>query len=327
MNSMRLSTIALAAASLYLLLAGACAYAQGDYPAKPIRIIVPFPPGGSNDIVARYVGQKLAARLGQQTVIDNRGGADGIIGTQIASAAPADGYTLLVSSVTHTMTPATHKKLPYDPVRSFMPVALMGAGPVMIGGFPGAPFTTLKEVIALAKAKPGALHYASSSMGGLTQFAGELFNVMTGAKIAIVAYKGGAPAITDVLAGHVPLLVNVLAPVVPHVKSGRLRLLGVGSARRMALLPDAPTIAEQGVPGYEASTWWGMLAPAGLPRSLTERLNADVNAILYEPETGKWLHTQAAEALTGTPADFAARIAADIVKWRNVAREAGISIQ
>ena len=212
------------------LLGVALAHAQGSYPTKPIRIIVPFPPGGSNDIVGRYIGQKLAARLEQQTVIDNRAGADAIIGTQLASTAPADGYTLLAISVTHTMTPATHKKLPYDPIRSFTPIALMGTGPVMIGSFPGAPFNRLKDVVAAGKAKPGALQYASSSAGGLTHFAGELFNLMTGARLSIVAYKGGTPAITDVIAGHVPLLINTLAPVVPHVRSGRLRMLGVGSA-------------------------------------------------------------------------------------------------
>ena len=225
------------------------------------------------------------------------------------------------------MTPATHKKLPYDPVRSFTPIALTGTGPVMIGSYPGAPFTTLKEVIALSKAKPGALQYASSSMGGLTQFAGELLNVMTGAKLAIVAYKGGTPAITDVIAGHVPLLINTLATVVPHIKSGRLRLLGVGSAQRTAALPDAPTIAEQGVPGYEASIWWGVMAPVGLPRPLVTRLNADINAIMREPETVKWLTSQAADTLTGTPEDFAQKIVTDMEKWRRVAKEAGLAIQ
>ena len=295
------------------------------YPTKPIRIIVPFPPGGSNDIVGRYIGQKLAARLGQQTVIDNRAGADAIIGTQIASTAPADGYTLLAISVTHTMTPATHKKLPYDPVRSFTPIALMGTGPVMIGSFPGASFNSLKDVVTASKAKPGALQYASSSAGGLTHFAGELFNLMTGARLSIVAYKGGTPAITDVIAGHVPLLINTLAPVVPHVRSGRLRMLGVGSAQRTATLPDAPTIAEQGVPGYEASIWWGMVGPAGLPRAVVAKLNAEISAIVREPETIKWLTSQAADPLTATPDAFAAMIAADLAKWSKVAREAGLT--
>ena len=220
--------------------------AQVPYPTKPIRIIVPFPPGGSNDLVGRYVGQKLTARLGQQTVIDNRAGADAIIGTQLAASAPPDGYTLLIVSTTYTMTPATHKKLPYDPVKSLTPVALIGTGPVMIAAWPGLPVNSLKELITLAKAKPGQLHYASSSAGGVTHFAGELFNLMAGVKIVHVAYKGGAPAITDAMAGHVPLLINTLFPVLPHVRSGRLKILGVSSAKRTAVLPEAPTIAEAG---------------------------------------------------------------------------------
>ena len=323
-----LSSLVPACLSLCWALACTFAHAQGahaTYPTKPVRIIVPFPPGGSNDIVARYVAQRLSGRLAQQMVIDNRGGADAIIGTQLASAAPVDGYTLLAISVTHTMTPATHKKLPYDPVRSFTPIALMGTGPVMIGSFPGAPFTNLKDVIAAAKVKQGALQYASSSAGGLTHFAGELFNLMSGAKLSIVAYKGGTPAITDVMAGHVPLLINTLATVVPHIRSGRLRLLGVGSAQRTAALPDAPTVAEQGLPGYEASIWWGMVAPTGLSNTIVTRLNAEITAIMRDPDTVKWLTSQAADSLTGTPGEFTHKIAADLAKWRKVAREAGMT--
>lgn len=308
----------------------ACACAQiteEKYPAKPIRIIVPFPPGGSNDVVARYIGQRLTARLGQQTVIDNRAGADAIIGTQLAAVAPPDGYTLLAASVTHTMTPATHKKLPYDPVRSFTPVALIGTGPVMIGAFPGAQLHTLKDLIAAAKARPGAIQYASSSAGGLTHFAGELFNLMTGAKMTIVAYKGGTPAITDVIAGHVPVLINTLPVVLPHARSGRLRILGVGSTRRTAVLPDTPTIAEAGVPGYEASIWWGLLAPAGLPRGIGAKMNGEIGAIVREAETVKWFTAQAADPLSATPEEFARMIAADLAKWSKVAKEAGLSAQ
>lgn len=302
------------------------AHAQTAYPTKPVRVIVPFPPGGSNDVVARYTGQKLAARLGQTFVIDNRAGADAIIGTQLAAAAVADGYTLLAASITHTMTPATHKKLPYDPLRSFTPVALIGTGPVMIGAFPGAQIHSLKDLIALSKTKPGGVQYASSSAGGLTHFAGELFNLMTGAKLAIVAYKGGTPAINDVIAGHVPVLINTLAVVLPHARSGRLRILGVGSAQRTAALPDTPTVAESGVPGYEASIWWGLLGPAGLPRGIVERLNAEIGAIVREPDTVKWFTAQAADPLTATPAAFERMISADIAKWRKVADAAGLSV-
>ena len=225
------------------------------------------------------------------------------------------------------MTPATHKQLPYDPVRSFTPVALMGRGPVMIGAFYGAPFNSLKDVIAVARARPGTLQYASSSAGGLTHFAGELLGLMSGAKLAIVAYKGGAPAITDVIAGHVPLLINTLAPVVPHVRSGRLRMLGVGSAQRTAVLPDAPTIAEQGVAGYEASIWWGMAALSNTPPAIVNKLNADLSTIVREPDTVKWLISQAADPLTATPGAFAKMIEADLAKWSKVAKEAGLALQ
>jgi tripartite-type tricarboxylate transporter receptor subunit TctC len=317
------------ACAITLQFAPATKLAQGAeaYPSRPIRIIVPFPPGGSNDIVARYFGQKLTQRLGQQTVIDNRAGADAIIGTQLAAVAPPDGYTLLVVSTTFAMTPATHRRLPYDPQQSLAPITLIGSGPMIIASFPGLPVNSLKELIAMAKAKPGALHYASSSAGGMTHFAGELFNLMAGVNIVHVAYKGGAPALTDVMAGHVPLLFNTLGPVLPQIRSGRLKLLGVSSAKRTAVLPEAPTIAESGVPGYEATIWWGMLAPAGTPRAIVNKLNAEVGAIMREPETVKWFTAQAADPWPSTPDDFAKLLTADIARWRKVAKEAGISVQ
>jgi tripartite-type tricarboxylate transporter receptor subunit TctC len=225
------------------------------------------------------------------------------------------------------MTPATHRKLPYDPQQSLAPITLIGSGPMMIGSFPGLPVNSLKELIAMAKAKPGALHYASSSAGGMTHFAGELFNLMAGVNIVHVAYKGGAPALTDVMAGHVQLLFNTLGPVLPQIRSGRLKLLGVSSAKRTAALPDAPTIAESGVPGYEAAIWWGMFAPAGTPRAIVNKLNAEVGAIMREPETVKWFTALAADPWPSTPEDFAKFLAADIARWRKVAKEAGISVQ
>jgi tripartite-type tricarboxylate transporter receptor subunit TctC len=301
------------------------ASAQAPYPNKPIRLIVPFPPGGSNDLVARYVGQKLTVRLGQQCVIDNRAGADGIIGTQLAANAMPDGYTLLMASITHTMTPATQRKLPYDPLKSFAPVALIGTAPVAISGYPPSQIHTVKDLITLAKTKPGQIQYASSSAGGLTHFAGELFNLMAGVKLAMVPYKGGAPAITDVIAGHVPVLINTLTPLLPHARSGRLKILGVSGAKRAAVLPDVPTVAEQGVPGYEASIWWGTLGPAGIPRELVNRLNQEVNAIVRDAESIKWLTSHAADPLMGTPEVFATLIVSDISKWQRVAREAGIN--
>jgi tripartite-type tricarboxylate transporter receptor subunit TctC len=298
--------------------------AADSYPAKPIRLIVPFPPGGSNDIVGRYIGQKLTARLGQQVVIDNRAGADAIIGTQLAAAAVADGYTFLMASTSHTMTPATHRKLPYDPVTSFTPVSLIGTAPVAIASYPAAPMQSLKDLIALAKAKPGQIQYASSSAGGLTHFAGELFNQMAGVKIVIVPYKGGAPAITDVIAGHVPVLINTLPPLLPYVRSGRLRLLGVSSAKRTAALPEAPTVAEAGVTGYEAGIWWGLMGPAGVPPGIVGKLNAEVGAIVREPDSVKWFTAQASDPASSAPDEFSKLIVADVAKWRKVAKSAGI---
>ncbi|MEN3355349.1 MAG: hypothetical protein V7640_3507, partial [Betaproteobacteria bacterium] len=276
------------------------AHVTGAYPTKPIRIIVPFPPGGSNDIIGRFIGQKLAARLGQQTVIDNRAGADAIIGTSLAANAAPDGYTLLLVSTTYTMTPATHKKLPYDPLKSLTPISLIATGPNTIATWPGLHVNSVKDLIALAKAKPGQLHYASSSAGGVTNFAGELFKLMAGVDIVHVTYKGGGPAMTDVMSGHVAVLVNTLLAVLPLARSGRLKVLGVTSAKRTAILPDIPTIAEAGVPGYEASIWWGVLGPAGMSRELVTKINSEIGAILGEPESVKWLTLQAADPLTAT---------------------------
>lgn len=303
-----------------------CVAAAQSYPTKSIRLIVGSSAGGGGDTFARVAAQGAAGMLGQQVVIDNRAGADAIIGTQLAASAAPDGYTFLSASITHTMTPATQKKLPYDPVKSFTPVTLIGSAPVTIATYPPAQINTLKELIALARARPGQMQYASSSAGGLTHFAGELFNLMAGVKLVIVPYKGGTPAITDVIAGHVPVLINTLPPVLPHVRSGRLKILGVSSAKRTAALPEVPTIAEAGVPGYEASIWWGVLGPASLPREIVNKINAELSAIVREPETVKWFTSQAADPLTATPDEFAKMMAADIVKWNKVAKEAGIGV-
>jgi len=295
------------------------------YPKKPIRIIVPFPPGGSNDIVGRFIAQKLAVRLGQPTVVDNRAGADAIIGTLLAANSTPDGYTLLIVSTTYTMTPATHGKLPYDPLNSLAPIALIGTGPNMIAASPAAQISSVKDLISIAKSKPGQLQYASSSIGGVTHFAGELFKLMAGIDIVHVSYKGGGPAITDVMAGHVPLLVNTLLPVLPHARSGRLKVIGVTGPRRTSILPEVPTVAEAGVPGYEASIWWGMLGPAGIPRHIVGTLNGAINAVLREPETLKWFVLQAAEPTPSTSDEFGKVIAGDIIKWARVAKEAGLA--
>lgn len=322
-----IATFAVAMNSLVVDAQAQAAPVTSAYPMKPIRIIVPFPPGGSNDIIGRYIAQQLSARLGQPTVVDNRGGADAIIGTQLAANAAPDGYTLLLVSTTYTMTPATHGKLPYDPQKSLAPVGLIATGPNTIAAWPGLQINSVKELITFAKAKPGHLQYASSSAGGVTNFAGELFKLMAGVDIVHVSYKGGAPAMTDVMAGHVPLIVNTLLPVLPHARSGRLKVLGVTSVKRTSVLPDTPTIAEAGVPGYEASIWWGLLGPAGMPRDIVTTLNREIGSILRDPEAVKWFTLQAADPAVTTPDEFRKIIAGDILKWARVAKEAGITKQ
>ncbi len=305
------------------------AHAQGldavvAYPSKPVRIIVPFPPGGSNDIVGRFIANKLTTRLKRQFVIDNRGGADSVIGSALAANAAADGYTLLIASVTYTMVPATGRKLPYDPVKSLTPVALIGTGPNLFATWPGLPVQSIKELIALAKAKPGHLRYASSSTGGNHHFAAELFKLMAGVNIMQVPYKGGGPAMIDVMAGNVEIAVATLISAIPHVRTQRLRALGVSSLKRSSVMPEVPTVHEAGVPGYEGNIWWGILGPSGIPAPIINKLNAEIGAILREPDTIKSLEAQAAEPTIATPQEFHSHIIANLEKWRKVARESGI---
>ncbi|MBI3067390.1 MAG: tripartite tricarboxylate transporter substrate binding protein [Betaproteobacteria bacterium] len=300
--------------------------AAKGYPARPIRIIVPFPPGGSNDILGRFIGQRLTERLGQQAVIDNRGGADGIIGTDIAARATPDGYTLLVVSTSYSMNPAVHK-LPYDPLKSLAPVSLIGTGPNVLATNPALPVKSVKELIALAKSKPGRLRYASSGIGGFNHFGGELFKSMAGVDMLHVPYKGGGPAMIDVISGQVEVLFGTLIQTLPHIRTGKLRALGVGGVKRSPALPAVPTIAESGVTGYDGSIWWGILGPAGMPRAIVTRLNTEIGAILRDPETAKRLSAEAAEPVIAPPEEFGKLIASNIAKWRRVAREASISAQ
>lgn len=294
------------------------------YPTKPVRIIVPFPPGGSNDIIGRFIANKLSQRSGRQFVVDNRGGADSVIGTTIAVAAQPDGYTLLIASVTYAMVPATGKKLSYDPIKSMAPVAMLGTGPNLFAIWPGLPVNSIKELIATAKAKPGQLRYASSSTGGNHHFAAELFKLMAGVDIMQIPYKGGGPAMIDVISGNVEIAVATLISAIPHVRTNRLRPLGVTSLTRSPIMPEVPTVSEAGVPGYEGSIWWGLLGPAGMPNAIINKLNAEVGAILRERETIKSLEAQAAEPTIATPEEFRKHLAAQIVKWTRVAKESGI---
>ena len=293
------------------------------FPTKPIRLIVPFPPGGSNDILGRFLAQKMSDRLGQQTIVDNRAGADGIIGTELAARAPADGHTLLIVSTSYTMNPAIHK-LPYDPVKSLAPISLIASGGNVIAVHPSLPIKTVKELIAVAKAKPGQLRYSSSGIGGFNHFGGELFNTMAGVKLVHIPYKGGGPAMLDVMSGQVEMTFCTLIQALPHMRSGKLKALGVGSARRSPLLPEVPTIAESGVPGYDGTIWWGVLGPAGIPGAIVTRLNTEIGVILRDPEMGKRLVAEAAEPVIETPEAFGKLIVNDIGKWGSVAKQAGL---
>ena len=289
-------------------------------------MVVPFPPGGSNDILGRFMGQKLSERLGQQVVIDNRGGADGIIGTEIAAKAPPDGHTLLIVSSAYSMNPAIYK-LPYDPLKSFTPISLIGTGGNVITVHPSVPVKNVKDLIALAKARPGQLRYASSGVGGFNHFGGELFKTMAGVDMIHVPYKGGGPAMIDVMSGQVEVLFSTLIQALPHIRSGKMRALGVGSEKRTPLMPDVPTIVESGVAGYDGSIWWGLLGPAGMPADIQTRLHSEVVAVLRDPESAKRLTAEAAEPAIATPDEFLKIIARDITKWISVAKQAGIKAQ
>jgi tripartite-type tricarboxylate transporter receptor subunit TctC len=303
---------------LLLCAAGGMAVAQ-SYPARPVRIVVAFPAGGGNDIIARFFSARLTPRLGQQIVIDNRGGASGIIGTEIVARAAPDGYTLLFTSLTHSMNEAI-TKLPYDTLKSFSPVSMLGRGTNVLVVNPALPVRTLSEFIALAKARPKQINYASTGVAGMHHFGGEMFKRAAGIDITHVPFKGGGPAQIAVMAGEVDMMFSTL----PHIRTGRLRPLAVGSLKRSPLLPELPTLNESGAPGYEFTVFWGIVAPAGTPAAIVQRLNAEFNAILSDPEAAKQLATEGAEVTPWTPAQFGALLENNVAMWKRVAREANI---
>jgi tripartite-type tricarboxylate transporter receptor subunit TctC len=299
--------------------------AAADFPNRPVRIIVPFPPGGSNDLLARYFGDKLTEQSGQQSVIDNRGGANGIIGTQLAAAATPDGYTLLAISVSYTMNAAV-RKLPYDVVKSFDPVAMFGTNSNCLVVAANGNLNSLKEIIALAKSKPGSLAYASTGVGGFNHFGGELFKKMAGVDLVHVPYKGGGPAMIDVMGGQIPMMFSSVTQVLPYVRTGRLKLVAVGSSKRSPIVPEVPTFAEAGLPGYEVYGWWGITAPAGVPSATRAHLTKMFSEILREPGTRKRLAAEAAEPHDMEPEEMRAFIREEVKKWTEVAKDAGIRV-
>jgi len=312
------------------LLAAAALAAQGAwaqaYPTKAIRIVVPFPAGGTSDILSRAIGQKITEEWKQPVVVDNRPGASANIGAEIVVKSPPDGYTLLAASTIHTINPSLYSKLSYDPVRDFTPITLVAKTSQVLVVHPSVPVKTVKELIAYAKKRPGELNYSSAGNGSQPHLTAEMFKARTGVNIVHVPYKGAPPQIADLLAGHVALTFGTSPTAVPHVRAGKLRALGVSTAQRIAALPDVPTISEAGVPGFEASGANGFVGPAGMLPAVVEKLNAIVVKIVNEPAMSKFLSEQGAEPFTTTPAEYAAYIKAEVVKWAKAVKDSGARI-
>ena len=315
----------LSAAAAVLLAVVAGAFAD-DYPTRPIRLIVPFPPGGSNDVVGRLVAKVLSEKIGQQVFVDNRGGAGSMIGTEALSKAAPDGYTIGICSIAFAVNPALHT-LPYDPFKSFEPVSILATGPNVLVVNPELPVKSVAELVALAKQKPGELNYASAGIGSFQHLGGELFKLDANVDIVHVPYKGGGPAMQDVIAGHVKIMFSSLIQTTPFIKSGQLRPLGTGGTKRSPVLPDVPTIAEAGVPGYNATNWWGVLAPAGTPKPILDKLYQTIQLTLQSPELQHEFALEGAETVTMTPAQFQDFIKSEIDKWGRVIKAGNIKAQ
>ena len=308
-----------------LSLCGLPALGQTPYPTKPIRLVVPFVPGGSTDFIARILGQKLDEALGQQVVIENRAGAAGNIGVDYVAKSAADGYTLIFGHIgTFGFGPSLYQKLPYDPVKDFAPIALFAMVPNILVVHPSLPAKSVKELIVFAKARPGQLNYGSSGNGSASHLATEYFKLLSKTDITAIAYKGTGPLITDVIAGQISLSITGLPPLYPLVQTGRLRALAIGSAKRIALMPELPTIAEAGVPGYESSTWFGPLAPAKTPREVIVKLNAELMKILQRSDVRARFTADGVVALGSTPEEFGLYIKNEIERWARVIKAAGV---
>jgi tripartite-type tricarboxylate transporter receptor subunit TctC len=306
---------------------GAEALAQ-EWPAKPIRFIAPNLPGGPTDILARLIGQKLAETLGQPVVIENRAGAAGNIGTEVAAKAPPDGYTLVTgNNATFGANVSLYKRLGFDPVKDFTPIVLAATQPNILVVHPSLPVTNVKELIALAKARPGQLNYSGSGMGAAAHLSAELFKSMTATNIVHIPYKSAAPALTDLMAGETQLMFATSLSVIQHIKANRVRALGVTTAKRSRFLPELPTIAEAGVPGFEASTWHGVLVPTGTPGAIVERLNMEINRMLQLADVRERLAAMGAEVVGGSAKEFADHIQREIPKWAKVVKAIGVQLE
>ena len=309
-----------------LLLALTAAAAAQEYPTKPIRLIVAFPPGAINDSVGRLVATQLSARLGKQVVVDNRGGAGGVIGSELAANAPKDGYTLLVVSLVNAVNPWLYK-LPYDPIKSFEPVAIVASAPNLLVVHPELPAKSVAELVALAKQKPGQVQYASGGVGSFQHLGGELFKLAAGVDMLHVPFKGGGPAVIDVIGGHTKVVFTTTITGIPHIRSGKLRALGIGAKARSPILPEVPTIVEAGVPGYEAVNWIGIVAPAGTPAAIVARLHKEISAIQDSPEVQKQFSAEGLDAVRMSSAEFGDYMVTEMDKWGRVVKEGGMKAE
>ncbi|HVJ25843.1 MAG TPA: tripartite tricarboxylate transporter substrate binding protein [Burkholderiales bacterium] len=312
--------LALVAGLLFSLTLGA----QDTWPSRPIRFILPFPPGGGTDILGRLIGERLSAGLGQPVVTENRGGAGGNVGAEAAARSAPDGYTIVLVAPSLAISPSLYSKINYDPVKDFAPISLVATVPNVMITQPSLPVQNLQEFIAYVKSKPGQLNFGSGGAGTSNHLAGELFNLVTGTKLVHIPYKGVNLAMQDVLSGNVHLVFIGIPAAAPHVKAGKLRALALVAPQRSAALPDVPTVAEAGLREFEVTTWYGVLAPAGTPRNVITRLNGELVKIMHSPELKDKLAAMGTDPLTGTPEEFAAYIKSEIAKWGDVIRKAGV---
>ena len=320
--------LALVLLALGLAMPGAAAQGDANWPDKPIRVVVPFPAGSLTDITMRILQQQIGSRLGQQLVIDNRSGASGNIGADALAKSPGDGYNFgLATNSTHAVATALNPRLPYDPIKDFALISLIGDSPYVLITSPSLPANSVQELIALAKAKPGALNYASAGPASLAHLAGALFAQMAGVKITEVPYRSSAQSVLDTSEGRIEMQFGTMAPVLPQVRAGKVKALAVTSLKRSDALPDVPTLAESGLPGYEATLWLAMVAPAATPPAIVARMGHELREVLAQADVIEAFKAQGIEALVSTPEELRARIERDIAKWRKLAQETGISMQ
>lgn len=320
----RIAQLAFSVAALAVMVGSASAQ---TYPRKPIRWIVPFPPGGSTDLLARVVGQKLTEAWGQQVIVENKGGAGGTLGAAEAARAPADGYTLLMGAIHHTIASSVYPKLPYDIQKDFAPITVVAIVPNVLVVNPSVPANSTKELIAYAKANPGKLTYGSAGMGTAHHLIGEQFNLQAGVNILHVPYKGSSPAVADLIGGQVLIMYDTVASCLPHIKSGKLRPLAVATAKRSSALPDVPTIAEAALPGFEVTTWFGALAPVKTPKEIVVKLNGEIVKILAMPDVRKRLLDAGAEPVGNSPEQMAAQIKKETGEFAKIVKQAKITVE